>query len=82
MPFIMNECWVRLINKIVINQVISYWPSYRSEVCCVGLINNIIILKISDSREKTLTCVRSDKSGSFRPYFVFSFRSIVRQIVN
>ena len=20
----------------VINQVISYWPSYRSEVCCIG----------------------------------------------
>ena len=26
----------KLINKIVINQVISYWPSYGSEVCCIG----------------------------------------------
>ena len=25
-----------LINKIVINQVISYWPSYRSSASCIG----------------------------------------------
>ena len=27
---------VKLINKIVINQVISYWPSYVSSFCCIG----------------------------------------------
>ena len=27
----------KLINKIVINQVISYWPSFRSSVDCIGL---------------------------------------------
>ena len=27
---------IKLINKIVNNQVTSYWPSYRSEVCCIG----------------------------------------------
>ena len=26
----------KLINKIVINQVISYWPSYRSSASCIG----------------------------------------------
>ena len=26
----------KLINKIVNNQVNSYWPSYRSSVCCIG----------------------------------------------
>ena len=26
----------KLINKIVINQVISYWPSYGSSVGCIG----------------------------------------------
>ena len=26
----------KLINKIVINQVISYWPSYRSSAGCLG----------------------------------------------
>ena len=26
----------RLINKIAINQVISYWPSYGSSVGCIG----------------------------------------------
>ena len=25
----------KLINKIVINQVISYWPSYRSSASCI-----------------------------------------------
>ena len=25
-----------LINKIVINQVISHWPSYGSSICCIG----------------------------------------------
>ena len=55
-PFIMNEFWVRFIYKIVINEVISYWSSYRSSVCCAAnfglvtgpirnyLINNIIFL--------------------------------------
>ena len=27
---------VKLINKIVINQVISFWPSYGSSICCIG----------------------------------------------
>ena len=31
----MNECQVKLINKIGINQVILYWLSHRSEVCCI-----------------------------------------------
>ena len=26
----------KIINKIVINQVISYWPSYRSSASCIG----------------------------------------------
>ena len=26
----------KLINKIIINQVISYWPSYGSSVGCIG----------------------------------------------
>ena len=26
----------KLINKIVINQVISYWPNYGSSVGCIG----------------------------------------------
>ena len=26
----------KLINKIAINQVISYWPSYRSSASCIG----------------------------------------------
>ena len=26
----------KLINKIVINQVISYWPSYGSSLGCIG----------------------------------------------
>ena len=43
----------QLINKNLINQVISYWTSYRSSVSCIGpvtgpirnnLINNIIVL--------------------------------------
>ena len=31
-----SSFFYKLINKIVINQVISYWPSYRSSVCCIG----------------------------------------------
>ena len=27
---------IKLINKIVINQVITYWPSYGFKVCCIG----------------------------------------------
>ena len=36
------HCLSRILGIIhcmyynVINQVISYWPSYRSEVCCIG----------------------------------------------
>ena len=26
-----------IVKKIVISQVISYWPSYRSDVSCIGL---------------------------------------------
>ena len=41
----------RLINKVVINQVISYWPSDGSSVGCIGprnyLINNIIVLSVT-----------------------------------
>ena len=50
------------INKIVINQVISYWPSYRSSASCIGpadlgpvtgpirnyLINNIILFGLHE----------------------------------
>ena len=28
----------KLIDKIVMNQVISYWRSYGSSVCCIGPI--------------------------------------------
>ena len=26
----------QLIDRIVINHIISYWPSYRSSVSCIG----------------------------------------------
>ena len=45
----------KLINKIVINQVISYWPSYRSSASCIGPVTgsirnyfiNIIIVAVA-----------------------------------
>ena len=34
----------KLINKIVINQVISYWPSYGSSVGCIGPRSAVLAL--------------------------------------
>ena len=30
----------------VINQVFSYWPSYGSEVCCIGLRPKLAQLRV------------------------------------
>ena len=48
----------KLINKIVINQVISYWSSYRSWVCCIG------------PRPRTNTAYLGPVTGPIRNYLI------------
>ena len=44
----------------VINQVISYWPSYRSEVCCIG----------PEAKPRANTADRGPVTGPIRNYLI------------
>ena len=49
----------------------EYLKNKKTTNICYARLS-LMISKLSDSREKTLTCVHLDKPGSFQPYIVFS----------
>ena len=71
-------CYPLEINLLykVINQVISYWLSYRSKVCCIGLRPKITVtgsrsaVLVRGRRPRANTASRGPVTGTIRNYLI------------